>query len=122
MADCIFCKLSALGPDAGLPETKFFFARYDIHPSSPGHALVIAKTHVESVFDVSKDEWADLQDCLTKVKSAIDFERQPAAYNITINDGREAGRIIDHLHVHVIPRYKDGGKTHQQAIAMAASH
>jgi histidine triad (HIT) family protein len=28
------------------------------------------------------------------------------AYNYGINDGRAAGRTIDHLHIHVIPRYK----------------
>jgi diadenosine tetraphosphate (Ap4A) HIT family hydrolase len=124
MSDCLFCKLEKVGPDAGLPATRHFFVRYDIHPQSPGHALVIAKRHVESLFDLSKEEWADLQGALAKTKSAIDFERKPAAYNVTINDGRAAGRIIDHLHVHVVPRYAGGAeKTHDQALAVAtASH
>ena len=26
-------------------------------------------------------------------------------YNIGINDGKSAGRTVDHLHVHLIPRY-----------------
>lgn len=28
------------------------------------------------------------------------------AYNIGINEGRAAGRTIDHLHIHLIPRYE----------------
>ena len=28
------------------------------------------------------------------------------AFNIGINDGTEAGRSIDHLHIHLIPRRK----------------
>lgn len=31
---------------------------------------------------------------------------KPDAYNKGWNDGREAGRTIDHYHFHVIPRYK----------------
>ncbi len=30
----------------------------------------------------------------------------PDAYNHGVNDGREAGRTVDHLHWHIIPRYK----------------
>lgn len=29
----------------------------------------------------------------------------PSGYNIGINDGKSAGRTVDHLHVHLIPRY-----------------
>ena len=31
--------------------------------------------------------------------------KKPDGYNIGINEGRAAGRTIDHLHIHVIPRY-----------------
>ncbi|MCG8097608.1 MAG: HIT family protein, partial [Candidatus Thiodiazotropha taylori] len=31
---------------------------------------------------------------------------KPNAYTIGNNDGREAGRSIDHLHVIILPRYK----------------
>lgn len=30
---------------------------------------------------------------------------KPDGYNIGINEGRSAGRSIDHLHIHIIPRY-----------------
>ena len=31
--------------------------------------------------------------------------------NILINNGPAAGQEIPHLHIHVIPRYKDDGQT-----------
>lgn len=31
--------------------------------------------------------------------------KKPDAYNVGINEGRAAGRTVDHLHIHVIPRY-----------------
>lgn len=31
--------------------------------------------------------------------------KSPDGYNMGINEGRAAGRTIDHLHIHIIPRY-----------------
>ncbi len=36
----------------------------------------------------------------------LENSNRPEAYNYGINDGRLAGRTIDHLHLHVIPRYR----------------
>ncbi|MCD6477090.1 MAG: HIT family protein, partial [Candidatus Aenigmarchaeota archaeon] len=30
-------------------------------------------------------------------------------YNISINQGKFAGQIVDHLHIHIIPRYENDG-------------
>ncbi|MBU4482161.1 HIT family protein [Patescibacteria group bacterium] len=36
----------------------------------------------------------------------------PEAFNIGINMGKKAGQVVDHLHVHIIPRWQnDGGKS-----------
>ena len=35
----------------------------------------------------------------------VGMGRKPDGYNYGINDGRAAGRTIDHLHLHIIPRY-----------------
>jgi len=34
------------------------------------------------------------------------INNKPDAYTVGNNDGREAGRSIDHLHVIILPRYK----------------
>ena len=33
-------------------------------------------------------------------------EFKPDGYNIGINDGEVAGQTIEHLHIHLIPRYE----------------
>ncbi len=33
-------------------------------------------------------------------------------FNIGINNGKVAGQIIPHLHIHIIPRFKDDGHKH----------
>lgn len=45
-----------------------------------------------------------------KMLKHIGLDKKPLAFNIGINDGREAGRTIDHLHVQIIPRYRNDVK------------
>jgi histidine triad (HIT) family protein len=33
------------------------------------------------------------------------LKKKPDAYNFGINEGKAAGRTVDHLHIHVIPRH-----------------
>ena len=44
------------------------------------------------------------------IKDVIEFLKEngfkPDAYNYGVNDGKEAGRTVPHLHIHVIPRFK----------------
>jgi len=39
------------------------------------------------------------------VLGTLFINKKPDGYNIGINDGRSAGRTVDHLHIHLIPRY-----------------
>lgn len=44
----------------------------------------------------------------TDVLNSIDRQGfAPTAYNIGVNDGIDAGRTIHHLHIHLIPRFKN---------------
>lgn len=40
-----------------------------------------------------------------EIKRQLDAELQPDGYNVGFNAGVAAGQTIDHLHIHVIPRY-----------------
>lgn len=43
---------------------------------------------------------------LERILSLPYLNKKPDAYNIGWNEGRAAGRTIDHLHLHIIPRYE----------------
>jgi diadenosine tetraphosphate (Ap4A) HIT family hydrolase len=66
---------------------------------------VIPQKHVASVFDLSKDERADLWRVVDEIRWQLLQECQPHGFNIGVNDGGAAGQTVSHAHIHVIPRY-----------------
>ena len=101
---CAFCKLEE-GRQSIL-ETEYFFVVLDRAPVNPGHALIISKRHADNLFELTKEEWGDLQTAIHDTKKYLDKKFGAHAYNVGVNNGEIAGQTVMHLHVHVIPRYK----------------
>ena len=99
---CIFCFLSSSRIEA---ETNSFQLVYDNYPISKGHMLVISKRHIESFFELTKNEYIELHEIINHAKKILDSNFKPDSYNVGINDGKAAGQTIPHLHIHIIPRY-----------------
>lgn len=78
----------------------------DGFPISNGHSLIIPKRHVGSIFDIQKDELLSLFNLLADVKNKLTEQFSPDGFNIGINDNEAAGQTINHVHIHLIPRYK----------------
>ena len=78
---------------------------WDGFPVSPGHALVVPRRHIESWFDASPEEQQDLAAAIAIAREEIVGRHRPDGFNVGMNLGRAAGQTIEHLHVHVIPRY-----------------
>ena len=136
--DCYFCKVSGGQADPWIFENRSFVGIFDTNPVNPGHALMIPRRHVVSIFDLNDQERSDYFDALCGIQGVIettDFAAlyprmmaredlssrpmehiravlklpflgsKPDAYTVGNNDGRAAGRSIDHLHVILLPRY-----------------
>lgn len=99
--DCIFCR-----PDRPiLAETKVSLAFLDDFPVSNGHALVIPKRHVVSIWDMTSDEYADAFNLVRQVKDILQKKFEPQGFNVGVNCGETAGQTVFHAHIHIIPRY-----------------
>ncbi len=101
---CPFCD-----PD---PERVFYrganvLGVWDAYPVSDGHALIITKQHVPTWFDASREEQTELLSALAIAREAISSKHRPDGFNIGVNIGEAAGQTVPHLHVHLIPRYKN---------------
>ncbi len=68
--------------------------------------LLIPKRHVTSLSDLSREEASSIFVALTSIKPILDEAYHPDGYNIGINLGIAAGQTIEHLHIHIIPRYE----------------
>ncbi len=109
MEECVFCRiLDGKEPSRTIGETELCFAIFSKFPVQKGHALVIPKRHVETVFELSEKENQAVFELLKKVKQQLDLAYHPKAYNVAANCGKEAGQQIMHAHWHVIPRYVAG--------------
>jgi diadenosine tetraphosphate (Ap4A) HIT family hydrolase len=99
---CPFCAISA---DRTVESSKHAFVVSDAFPVSPGHSLVISRSHVPDIFDLAPVEVDDMLRLIRSTRERIDRDLQPAGYNIGVNIGKDAGQTIMHVHVHIIPRY-----------------
>ena len=105
---CILC-LVASGSDQVerlvVHESPSFIASLNLYPSNPGHLIVFPKRHVIDVRGLSGKERGELDALLDVCLGVLDEAMRPSGYNIGYNMGLVAGASIEHLHLHIIPRY-----------------
>ena len=104
MENCIFCSNKV--QDNKIMENELAFVVYDIYPKSKGHALIIPKRHSENYFETTVDEQAAMSELLLKMKHLLQTEHNPVGFNILSNIGKDAGQVVFHTHLHLIPRYE----------------
>jgi diadenosine tetraphosphate (Ap4A) HIT family hydrolase len=86
-------------------ESATAYAIYDKFPVNNGHALIIPKRHSADYFELSFKEQSACIFMLNKVKEIVSEKFNPDGFNIGINVGERAGQTINHVHIHLIPRY-----------------
>jgi len=107
MEDCIFCKI-IVGkiPSANVYEDEHTVSFLDIMPANKGHCLVVPKEHYETFLDIPDEDLKSLIMAAKKVAKALSLSIGNGSYNIVMNNGKEAGQIVAHAHLHIIPRFK----------------
>lgn len=88
-------------------ENENAFAVYDSFPVTKGHALIIPKEEVKSIFDLSDEKYLDCFELLKNLKILMEEKFHCQGFNIGINNGITAGQTVYHAHIHVIPRYEN---------------
>jgi diadenosine tetraphosphate (Ap4A) HIT family hydrolase len=104
MIPCVFCEINIEKVVSSSPMTLTI---RDEFPISKGHTLVISKRHIAAFFDASDEEVLELMNAVKTAKEQLDIEFSPSGYNIGINSGECAGQTVQHLHIHLIPRYEN---------------
>lgn len=105
--DCIFCRIiRGEAPAYKVYEDEKVLAFLDIHPSSPGHTLIIPKIHEAQIERLSEEDARQLFTVLHKLVGEIQSAVGASSSTIGINNGPDSGQEVPHVHIHVIPRSK----------------
>ena len=107
MEECIFCKIIAGKiPAAKVYEDDSVISFLDILPANKGHCLVVPKNHYETLLEIPDEELANLIKAVKKVTKALSLSIGNGSFNIIMNNGKIAGQLVNHAHIHIIPRFK----------------
>ena len=103
MADCIFCKIIAGEiPSQKVYEDEEVYAFRDIAPQAPQHILVVPKTHVASVADLTAEN-ADLAaSCFAAIAQIAKEQGLDSGFRVITNAGADGGQTVFHLHFHLL--------------------
>ena len=98
---CIFCEPRR----EILAHNDAAIAVFDSYPVSPGHALVLPRRHVVTIWDLEPAEYDQCFRLVRELYPILAERFKPDGFNVGANCGEAAGQSVWHAHIHVIPRY-----------------
>jgi histidine triad (HIT) family protein len=102
--ECIFCRIVA-GEMPGdiVYQDEDFLAFRDILPKAPTHVLIIPKTHITSVAELTGRQKKLAGRLILIAKNLAEKEGiAKKGYRLVINCGPEGGQVVPHLHLHLL--------------------
>ncbi len=103
---CIFCSIiNHEIPSSVVYEDENTLAILDISQVTRGHTIVMPKQHCDNILDADEATVQQVFTAAKKVAALLKEKTGCAGINVLNNCGESAGQSVNHLHVHVIPRY-----------------
>lgn len=110
MDQCIFCKIINKELPADIVfENEHVLAFLDIAPINKGHTLVVPKSHHNSISTPSEDELLNIMKAASQIGRALMKGCDYDGFNLHLSNGNCAGQVVDHAHMHVVPRIGTDG-------------
>ncbi|WP_269527217.1 histidine triad nucleotide-binding protein [Coraliomargarita parva] len=75
---------------------------HDIDPKAPTHFLVIPKKVIPRVAEATEADQTILGHLLLTAATVADSLKLEGGYRIVINNGKDGGETVPHMHVHVL--------------------
>lgn len=108
--NCIFCGVRDNHPavtSLKVYQDEVLMICLNLYPYNPGHLMVIPTRHVEKFENLSKKERDYLFWMVIQMQKMLQDIFNPSGFNVGYNQGNYAGASIKHIHVHIVPRYKE---------------
>lgn len=104
-SDCVFCKIArGDSPALKLYEDDECLCFLDNNPVSPGHCLIIPRCHFPSLVATPPSVVAAMCSKVPYISKAVMKATGSDSFNLLVNNGADAGQVIFHTHIHIIPR------------------
>ena len=106
--DCILCAIrdnDERVKSLKVYEDELIFVILNIYPYNVGHLMVCLNRHIKKLIDLTKEEIVHIFRTIQGLQLLLDELYSPYGYNVGLNQGKNAGASIDHIHWHVVPRF-----------------
>lgn len=105
---CIYCVLGKFK----LPLSQIFYispsgltyATVNLKPITQGHVLVIPIRNVARLSELTNEEISDLFITSNYISQKLEQHLHTTAFNLGLQDGKDSGQSVPHVHVHIVPR------------------
>ncbi len=77
-------------------------AFHDVAPQAPTHVLVIPKKEIASLESIGDEDADLLAHLLLVIRDLAKELNLGGGYRVVINNGRDGGQSVDHLHFHLL--------------------
>ena len=95
--NCYFCKVINGEADPFIFENRSFVSIFDTNPVNPGHALIMPKRHIASIFSLNETEQSDYFEAISGVKQIIELTDLKSLYEEMLKRDYLKERPKDHI-------------------------
>jgi histidine triad (HIT) family protein len=104
--NCIFCEISSGQAQASFVfESEEVFAIMSLDQPNPYKVLVVPRSHVENIYDLSPEDAAHIFQATVKIARAVREASNCEGLNLVQSNGRAGQQDVFHFHLHLIPRF-----------------
>ena len=105
--ECPFCLIASdRDPDAHIVyEDARVVAFTPPEPATLGHTLLIPRHHATTIWALDSSDAEALARATLRVAEGVRAAMSPEGLNVVQSNGAAATQTVDHLHVHVVPKY-----------------
>jgi ATP adenylyltransferase len=108
---CVFCRMRETDNDREervVARSERAFVVLNNSPYNPGHVMVVPHDHTGEYTELDDETLLDHARLKRATFAALRASFEPDGFNTGLNLGEGAGGSIeDHLHTHVVPRWKE---------------
>lgn len=105
---CILCAVaqgSKKVVDFRIYATRRFIVSLNLYPYNPGHLMLFPRRHLLGVAGLTDGEAKEMFRLIVLCQKVLSRLYAPEGFNVGWNQGGASGASIQHLHVHIVPRY-----------------